>query len=213
MINTVIFDMDGTLLNTLEDLTDAVNVGLASKNYPARDLEEIRQFVGNGVQVLLEKAVPEDTPEADMKACLAVFKEYYAKHWQDKTKPYDGIRELLAALKERNIKTAVISNKYDEAVLQLCRDYFPGSFDSARGERSGIPRKPAPDGVYSILEELGTAKENAIYVGDSEVDMETAHNAGLTSVGVTWGFRERPLLEAKGADYIIDSPEELLEIL
>lgn len=205
--------MDGTLLDTLEDLRDAVNVGLASKNYPARDLEEIRQFVGNGVQVLLEKAVPEDTPEADMKACLAVFKEYYAKHWQDKTKPYDGIRELLAALKERNIKTAVISNKYDEAVLQLCRDYFPGSFDSARGERSGIPRKPAPDGVYSILEELGTAKENAIYVGDSEVDMETAHNAGLTSVGVTWGFRERPLLEAKGADYIIDSPEELLEIL
>ena len=98
-------------------------------------------------------------------------------------------------------------------MLQLCRDYFPGSFDSARGERSGIPRKPAPDGVYSILEELGTAKENAIYVGDSEVDMETAHNAGLTSVGVTWGFRERPLLEAKGADYIIDSPEELLEIL
>lgn len=213
MINTVIFDMDGTLLDTLEDLRDAVNAGLALKNYPARDLEEIRQFVGNGVRVLLEKAVPEGTPEADMKVCLAAFKEYYAKHWQDKTKPYDGIRELLAALKEKKIKTAVISNKYDEAVLQLCRDYFPGSFDSARGERAGVPRKPAPDGIYSILEELGAAKENAVYVGDSEVDMETAHNAGLTSVGVTWGFRDRSLLQAKGADYIIDSPEELLEIL
>lgn len=213
MINTVIFDMDGTLLDTLEDLRDAVNAGLALKNYPARDLEEIRQFVGNGVRVLLEKAVPEGTPEADMKVCLEAFKEYYAKHWQDKTKPYDGIRELLAALKEKKIKTAVISNKYDEAVLQLCRDYFPGSFDSARGERAGVPRKPAPDGIYSILEELGAAKENAVYVGDSEVDMETAHNAGLTSVGVTWGFRDRSLLQEKGADYIIDSPEELLEIL
>lgn len=188
MIDTVIFDMDGTLLDTLEDLKDAVNEGLSVKGYPARSLEEIRQFVGNGVGVLLRNAVPEGTSEADMEVCLEAFKAHYAKHWQDKTKPYDGILQLLADLKASGKKTAVISNKYDEAVVQLCKDYFPELFDAARGERAGVPRKPAPDGIYSILEELGSVKEHAVYVGDSEVDMETAKNAGLVSVGVTWGF-------------------------
>lgn len=213
MIDTVIFDMDGTLLDTLEDLADAVNEGLAVCGYPARTLEEIRRFVGNGVRQLMIEAVPEGTSEADMETCLAAFKEYYAKHWQDKTVPYKGILELLSELKKRGIKTAVISNKYDQAVLRLCKDYFPGSFDVARGEREGVPRKPAPDGIYAILEELRSEKKNAVYVGDSEVDMATAQNAGLTSVGVTWGFRDRQLLEEKRADYIIDQPEELLEIV
>ena len=116
-------------------------------------------------------------------------------------------------MKASGKKTAVISNKYDEAVVQLCKDYFPELFDAARGERAGVPRKPAPDGIYSILEELGSVKEHAVYVGDSEVDMETAKNAGLVSVGVTWGFRDRELLEEKGADYIIESPAQLLEIV
>lgn len=213
MIDTVIFDMDGTLLDTLEDLKDAVNEGLSVKGYPARSLEEIRQFVGNGVGVLLRNAVPEGTSEADMEVCLEAFKAHYAKHWQDKTKPYDGILQLLADLKASGKKTAVISNKYDEPVVQLCKDYFPELFDAARGERAGVPRKPAPDGIYSILEELGSVKEHAVYVGDSEVDMETAKNAGLVSVGVTWGFRDRELLEEKGADYIIESPAQLLEIV
>ena len=123
--------------------------------------------------------------------------------YKRQTKPYDGILQLLADLKASGKKTAVISNKYDEAVVQLCKDYFPELFDAARGERAGVPRKPAPDGIYSILEELGSVKEHAVYVGDSEVDMETAKNAGLVSVGVTWGFRDRELLEEKGADYII----------
>lgn len=213
MIDTIIFDMDGTLLNSLEDMKDAVNVALDSCGYPARTLDEVRYFVGNGVKKLIADAVPEGTSEADIETCIASFKEYYAQHWQDKTVPYDGILELLAELKKRGVKTAVISNKYDNAVLQLCEDYFPGSFDVARGEREGVPRKPAPDAIYAILDELGAKKENAVYVGDSEVDMATARNSGLVSVGVTWGFRDRQLLEEEEADYIIDSPDQLLDIV
>lgn len=212
-INTVIFDMDGTLLDTLEDLADAVNAALTSFGYPKRSLEEVRTFVGNGVGKLMADAVPEKTGEKELALCLAAFKEHYALHWQDKTAPYEGILPLLKELKKRGIKTAVISNKYEAAVLQLCRDYFPGSFDTARGEREGVPRKPEPDGVYAILEELGVKKQQAVYVGDSEVDMATACNAGLVSVGVTWGFRDRPILEEKGADYIIDRPEDLLKVI
>lgn len=205
--------MDGTLLDTLEDLADAVNAALTSFGYPKRSLEEVRTFVGNGVGKLMADAVPEKTGEKELALCLAAFKEHYALHWQDKTAPYEGILPLLKELKNRGIKTAVISNKYEAAVLQLCRDYFPGSFDTARGEREGVPRKPEPDGVYAILEELGVKKQQAVYVGDSEVDMATACNAGLVSVGVTWGFRDRPILEEKGADYIIDRPEDLLKVI
>ncbi len=210
MIDTVIFDMDGTLLDTLDDLTDAVNAALAACGYPLRTKEEVRFFVGNGVGRLMKEAVPKGTSETDLEDCLQAFKAHYAQHWQDKTVPYEGIKELLTDLKVRGIKLAVISNKYEQAVLQLCRDYFPGSFDTARGERAGVPRKPAPDAIYAILEELGTEKEKALYVGDSEVDMATAKNAGLTAVGVTWGFRDRQLLLERGADYIIDQPSELL---
>ncbi|MCQ4637232.1 HAD family hydrolase [Anaerovorax odorimutans] len=213
MIDTIIFDMDGTLLDTLEDLTDATNAGLACGGYPARTVEEVRHFVGNGVRHLMMRAVPQGTSQQDMEKCLAAFKDFYAHHWQDKTRAYDGIPQLLAALRKKGIKTAVISNKYEQAVLELCRDYFPGSFDAARGQREDVPLKPAPDSVFSILEELGSGRSRAIYVGDSEVDMDTAHNAGLISVGVTWGFRDRELLAEKEADYIIDRPEELLEVL
>ena len=213
MIDTVIFDMDGTLLDTLEDLTDATNVGLAHGGYPARTLEEIRRFVGNGVHTLMVKALPQEASKADVEHCLTAFKEYYAQHWQDKTAPYAGIVPLLAELRRRGIKTAVISNKYEQAVVELCRDYFPGSFDAIRGEREGVPRKPAPEGIYSILDELGAEKRSTVYVGDSEVDMATAKNAGLKSVGVTWGFRSRALLEEKGADHIIDEPQQLLDVI
>ena len=213
MIDTVIFDMDGTLLNTLEDLTDATNAGLAYFSYPPRTLEEVRQFVGNGVENLMRQAVPDGTSRENIGKCIAAFKEYYAQHWQDKTAPYNGILQLLSALKNRGINTAVISNKYDKAVLQLCEDYFPGKFDAARGERDCVPRKPAPDGIYAVLEELGSDRQHAVYVGDSEVDVATAHNAGLKCIGVTWGFRDRRLLEEKGAEYIIDRPDELLEII
>lgn len=213
MIDTVIFDMDGTLLDTLEDLTDATNAALTYFNYPTRTLKEVRCFVGNGIRNLMIQAVPDGTSQENIDKCITAFKEYYAQHWQDKTVPYKGILPLLSALKNKGINTAVISNKYDNAVLQLCKDYFPGKFKAARGEREGVPRKPAPDGIYAILDELGSDKEHAVYVGDSEVDVATAHNAGLACVGVTWGFRDRLLLEEKGADYIIDRPDELLELL
>lgn len=213
MIDTVIFDMDGTLLDTLDDLTDATNAALAACGYPLRTKEEVRFFVGNGVGQLMKEAVPAATSEPELKRCLEEFKAYYAQHWQDKTLPYEGIKPLLADLKGRGVKLAVISNKYEQAVLQLCRDYFPGSFDTARGERAGVPRKPAPDAIYAILEELGSQQENALYVGDSEVDMATAKNAGLTAVGVTWGFRDRQLLLERGADRIIDRPAELLSLI
>lgn len=213
MINTVIFDMDGTLLDTIEDLADATNAGLKACGYPDRSLDEIKSYVGNGVGVLIEKALPEGAPKEDMEKCLSVFKEYYALHWKDKTAPYEGILLLLDQLKQRGIKTAVISNKYDQAVTELARDYFPGKFDVTWGERPGVPRKPAPDAIYAILDKLGAQKEQAVYVGDSEVDMATARNAGLASVGVTWGFRDRQLLEKEGAVYIIDQPQELLEII
>lgn len=213
MIEAIIFDMDGTLLDTLEDLTDAVNAGLAFGGYPARTLEEVRMFVGNGVRNLMLRAVPEDTPESETDKCLRAFKEYYEQHGQDKTKPYEGIQELLTALRRDKIKTAVLSNKYDAAVLELCREYFPGNFDAARGQREGVPLKPAPDSVFSILEELETDNKCTIYVGDSDVDMKTAQNAKLTSVGVTWGFRSRNVLEEKGANYIIDHPKELLNLV
>lgn len=213
MIDTVIFDMDGTLLDTLEDLTDATNAALTYFNYPTRTLKEVRCFVGNGIRNLMIQAVPDGTSQENIDKCITAFKEYYAQHWQDKTVPYKGILPLLSALKNKGINTAVISNKYDNAVLQLCKDYFPGKFKAARGEREGVPRKPAPDGIYAILDELGSDKEHAVYVGDSEVDVATAHNAGLACVGVTWGFRDRLLLEEKGADYIIDRPDELLEFL
>ena len=213
MLDAVIFDMDGTLLDTLEDLTDAANAGLEAGGYPNRTLEEIRQFVGNGVRTLMSRAVPQGTSEQKMEECLTAFKDFYAQHWQDKTTPYEGIPQLLAALRKKGIKTAVISNKYEQAVLELCRDYFPGSFDAARGQREDVPLKPAPDSVFSILEELGMSKERAIYVGDSEVDMDTARNAGLRSAGVTWGFRGRELLKAKGADFIIDEPRQLLTLI
>lgn len=213
MINTIIFDMDGTLLDTLDDLTDAVNAAMISCGFPIKTKEEIRLLVGNGVGKLITGAAPSGTPEEKLEKCLSCFKEYYTNHWQDKTIPYKGIKPLLTDLRNRGIKTAVISNKYEKAVLQLCEDYFPDSFDTARGEREGVPRKPAPDAVWAILEELGSEKDQALYIGDSEVDMETAKNAGLTAVGVTWGFRDRQILLERGADYIIEQPEKLLELL
>lgn len=213
MIDTIIFDMDGTLLDTLEDLTDAVNAAMIACRFPFRTKEEIRSMVGNGVGRLIEEAAPAGCGAEELEQCMKAFKDYYARHWQDKTAPYRGIKPLLEELKERGISLAVISNKYEKAVLQLCRDYFPGSFDTARGEREGVPRKPAPDAVYAILEELGKGRENALYVGDSEVDMATAKNAGLTAVGVAWGFRDRQLLLEKGADRVIDEPAQLLELI
>jgi phosphoglycolate phosphatase len=210
MINTVIFDLDGTLLNTLHDLTDSVNYALEQFGFPLRSVEEIRQFVGNGVKVLLDLAVPNNTPPEITHECLNLYKVHYNTNMQNKTKPYEGILDLLHNLKEMGIKLAVVSNKYDAAVKSLCKDYYSDYIIIAIGESSEVAKKPAPDSVYTALSKLDSVKEEAIYVGDSEVDVRTAHNAGVPCIGVTWGFRSREVLSREGAEMIIDTPSELI---
>ena len=211
--NTIVFDMDGTLLNTLEDLTDSVNYALQICGYKERTLDEVRRFVGNGVRVLMNQAVPAGTSEEDIVKCLTIYRKHYSENMQHKTRPYEGIIELLKSLKEKGIKLAIVSNKYDSAVKALCKDYFQDYIRIAIGESPEVAKKPAPDSVFTALEQLGAAKEEALYVGDSEVDAQTARNAGLKCIGVTWGFRDREVLAAEGADIIIDKPHELLDYL
>lgn len=213
--DAVIFDLDGTLLDTLDDLMDAVNYALARMGWPARTREEIRQFVGNGVALLMERSVPDGTaPEATAKA-LAIFKDYYELHKQDKTAPYPGIPELLKSLREKGYRLAVVSNKFDTAVKGLMEDYFPGLLHAAAGENEagGVPKKPAPAMVLRVLEELGVAPERAVYVGDSDVDLQTAVNAGLPCISVTWGFRERDFLTAHGATVFAAAPADILTLV
>ena len=211
--NTIIFDLDGTLLNTLDDLKDSVNYALHEMGYPLRTIDEVRNFVGNGVESLLDKSVPKETsPEASAK-CLEIFRGHYAIHLQDKTRPYDGVYDLLACLKKKGYKLAIVSNKNDVAVKALCKEYYNEFIQVAIGESSKVAKKPAPDSVYTALSELDSTKEQSIYVGDSDIDVQTAHNAGLICIAVTWGFRSREVLEAEGADIIIDRPEDLLDYL
>ena len=211
--NTIVFDMDGTLLNTLEDLTDSVNYALQICGYTQRTLDEVRRFVGNGVRVLMNQAVPAGTSDEDIVKCLTIYRKHYSENMQHKTRPYEGINELLKSLKEKDIKLAIVSNKYDSAVKALCKDYFQDFIRIAIGESPEVDKKPAPDSVFTALEQLGAVKEESLYVGDSEVDVQTARNAGLKCIGVTWGFRDREVLAAEGADIIIDRPQELLEYL
>lgn len=213
MLHTIIFDMDGTILNTLEDLTDSVNYALKQCGFPHKTLEEVRSFVGNGVRVLFDLAVPAGTSEQAKEICLNLYKEYYNQNMRNKTSPYEGVLELLAQLKAEGYKLAIVSNKYDSAVKALCTEYYSDFIQVAIGESKLVGKKPAPDGIYAALRELGSSKEEALYVGDSEVDVKTAHNAGLKCVGVTWGFRTRELLTNEGADIIIDTPSELLNFL
>lgn len=208
-----IFDLDGTILDTLEDLTDGVNYALSECGYPVRTIAEVRRFVGNGIRKLIERAVPSDTPEAEIDRVHGIFSPYYKAHCDVKTKPYDGIPEMLQALRAAGMETAVLSNKGDFAVQPLIRHYFPDLFTLAFGERPGIPRKPAPDAVFEILERLGTDKADAVYIGDSNVDIETARNAGLSCICVDWGFRDRVQLIEVGAERIVSTPEALRKAL
>lgn len=209
----VIFDLDGTLLDTLDDLADAVNWALAEEQLPLRTREEVRAFVGNGIRNLIERAVPAGTEVAQTDRVFAGFKARYAGHCADKTRPYPGILELLARLRAEGIRTAVVSNKADFAVQTLCRDYFPGLVDCAVGERAGIPKKPAPDSVQEVLRALKISREQAVYVGDSEVDVVTARNAGMDGILVLWGFRDRQTLERAGAKTFAATAEELCAAL
>ena len=201
MKTAILFDLDGTLLDTLEDLKDAVNHTLRAKGYPERTLEEVRCFVGNGARKLMELAVPAG---ADAEEAFGTFRVYYNAHCQVKTRPYAGIEEVLDILK-KEYPVAIVSNKPDSAVKTLCADYFPGTY--ALGEAADCPRKPAPDMVYKAMKELGVQK--CIYVGDSEVDVLTAKNAGVPCISVLWGFRNREELVRAGADCFCEKTEEI----
>lgn len=213
--DTVIFDLDGTLMDTLEDLADAVNEILKRHGYPVKTITEVRRIVGNGLRQTLTLCLPEGTGQQEVERLLPEFAAYYQAHCQIRTKPYDGIMDTLRGLCERGYKMAIVSNKRDEAVKTLNEEYFQAYVKVAIGENEdmGIKKKPAPDTVFQALRELGSVRERAVYVGDSEVDRMTAENAGLPCVSVDWGFRDREELEKLAPAYLISRPEELLEIL
>lgn len=211
--STVIFDLDGTLLDTLQDLADSANYALSLHSLPPRSLEEVRTFVGNGVGLLIHRAVPQGTPPEMEKRCLADFRAHYLLNMEHRTAPYPGVPELLDGLTRAGIRLAVVSNKFDGAVKGLCQTYFGARVPVAIGESEGVARKPAPDTVFRALEELGADREGAVYVGDSEVDIETARNAGLPCLSVSWGFREAAFLTEHGARRIVPTPAALLALL
>jgi len=211
--NTVIFDLDGTLLNTLDDLRDSLNDTLSSKGFSPRTIEDVKRFVGNGVRNLVRLSIPESCSEEDVTEVLAEFKDNYKNNMQNKTRPYNGIMELLLDLHRYNFKLAIVSNKYDSAVKTLARTYFGNLISVAIGETPEIKRKPSPDSIFRAIKELGSDLETTVLVGDSETDIQTAKNAGIACIGVTWGFRCRDVLRNEGADYIIDTPKELLTLL
>ena len=191
----VIFDLDGTLLNTLDDLAASANRALARAGFPARSTEEVRRFIGGGVSRLIHRAVPEGTPERVCEAVLADFKRDYTENVNVHTRPYPGIAELLVRLRAAGVRTAVNSNKVDNATQLLCRAHFEGLLDMALGEVAGIPKKPAPDGARRIMEVLNVAPDKALYVGDGDADLLTARNAGIDCAWVSWGYRRREELE------------------
>ena len=202
----ILFDLDGTLLNTLEDLLDATNYALEVCGYPKRTLPELRRFVGNGAENQIRMSLPEGASPEEVQRVLKIYKPYYTEHCQVKTRPYDGILEALAVLKEK-YPIAVVSNKPDAAVKALCAELFPGIF--ALGEAPDCPRKPAPDMVFKACRAIGA--DTCVYVGDSEVDVRTAKNAGVPCLSVLWGFRDREEIEQAGGEFFCETPAELTE--
>ena len=211
MYETIIFDLDGTLLDTLDDLTDATNAALERFGLKSRTRDEVRAFVGNGIAKLIERAVGQEGMDKHAEV-LAEFKRYYAAHCADKTAPYEGILSLLQALQAQGIKTAVVSNKADFAVKSLAKTYFDGLLLAAVGENEaeGIQKKPAPDSLLAVMEQLSANAETTVYVGDSEVDIQTAKNAGVACICVTWGFRDKSYLIEEGGRLFVDEPKEIL---
>lgn len=207
----VLFDLDGTLLDTLEDLKDSVNYVMVRYGFPERTLDEVRKAVGNGIRKLIERSVPQGTAEETIESAYDDFMVYYKKNCMVKTKPYPGIEEVLRKLKAEGCKLAVVTNKGNEAVQEMIPYYFEGLFEIAVGATKEMPKKPAPDTVYYALEKVKVEKEKALFVGDSQVDVETAKNAGMDSILVTWGFRSREVLEEAGAPKLADSAGELYE--
>lgn len=207
--DTVIFDLDGTLLDTLQDLAAAVNYALHQQGYPPRTVQEVCRFVGNGVEKLMRRAVPAGLPEERIMAALAVFKEYYALHNNDATAPYPGIEALLDHLKARGVRMAIVSNKNDPNVKALARLYFPTTISMAVGEGGGVRAKPCPDTVLHVMNTWGCGPSRVLYVGDSDVDIQTARNAGVDCASVCWGFRPEQELRAAGATLLVHTAQEL----
>jgi phosphoglycolate phosphatase len=214
MYEFILFDLDGTLLDTLDDLTSSVNYALRAFGKKERSREEVRAFVGNGIRLLIERAIGEKN-SAEFEGVFSAFKTHYGEHCAVQTKPYDGVMQMLAALKAQGKRLAILSNKADFATKQLCTQYFGDLIELSIGEREseGIRKKPAPDAVFSVMEAWGATKQNTVYVGDSEVDIQTAQNAGIDCVLVTWGFRNEAFLKENGGKVFADTPEKLLQLL
>lgn len=211
--NTLIFDLDGTLLNTLDDLTNSINYSLNKLNFPPRSSEEICSFAGNGIEKLIELSLPEKTSYDQFAKCLFIFQKHYSENMKNKTRPYNGIIDLLQYLKENNYNMAIVSNKFQEGVTDLNNYYFSDYIDVAIGKSPEMRKKPYPDTILAAIDKLGASKENCLYIGDSEVDIKTAQNTKIKCVGVDWGFRGKDLLQELGADYVIDTPHDLISII
>ena len=211
--HAIIFDLDGTLLDTLDDLTASVNAAMAACGLPPHSRDEVRNFVGNGVMRLIERCVEGGQQNPQFKKADGTFRLHYATHCQEQTAPYEGIIQLLGKLRIQGVPVAVVSNKFDAAVKKLCDAYFSGLIPVAIGEKDGINKKPAPDTVLAALKQLKMPVESAIYVGDSEVDIQTAHNAGTGLVSVCWGFKSREFLTENGAVKIAETPGQLYQLL
>ena len=207
-----VFDLDGTLLDTLGDLTASVNHALRWAGMPERTIEEIRWFVGNGVKKLMERAIPDGMNNPHFDEVYQEFRDHYLHHGQDTTVPYPGVMDLLHALKDEGKQIAVVSNKFYKATEELCQHFFGGLVDVAIGEREGIRKKPAPDTVEEALRQLNADRAHAVYIGDSDVDIQTARNSGLPCISVLWGFRDQDFLLAHGATTLVANPSDILSL-
>lgn len=207
-----IFDLDGTLLNTLEDLAASCNYALRNFGMPERTVDEVRRFVGNGVRLLMTRAIPGGDHNPDFDACYATFRKHYLLHSLDTTAPYPGIMEMIKALNASGKHIAVVSNKFYQATQELVRHFFGDEIKVAIGERPDIRKKPAPDTVVEAMRQLGVKKDTAVYIGDSDVDIDTARNCGMPCISVLWGFRDKDFLLAHGATTLVSKPEEILDI-
>jgi len=213
MIKGIIFDMDGTILNTIDDIQASVNYAMRYFNLPEKTLQEVKDGVGRGAINLIEDIVPKGTSKADILKIYEIYQSYYDEHTNDLTGPYPGILDLLKTLKEQGYKLAVVSNKYRYLVEALNHDIFKDYFDISMGEMDGVPIKPAPDMIYIALKEMNLSKDEVIFIGDSDVDMMTATNANINSIGVTWGYRSKEVLIKHKANYIIDEPKDIIKII
>lgn len=209
---TLIFDLDGTLLDTLQDLASATNYTLGKHGFPLRSVDEVRMFVGNGIRKLIERAVPQGTSDEVQEQVFADFNVYYKEHCADTTCAYPGVLELLKEARRLGCQTAIVSNKADYGVQELAKQYFPGLLDAACGEQTGIARKPAPDMLLAVMAKLGADKQSTVYIGDSDTDLLTAANTGVPCIAACWGFRGREFLLEHGATILAERVEDVLPL-